>query len=93
MPPIRAGGPHDGRGLRRRVPWGLPRLRVSGAASVLTGKCVVKNVTLGGRPRGRVVTFVCSTAAAAQGFAGSDPGCGHGTAHQAMLSWHPTCHS
>ena len=38
----------------------------------------------GGRPHGRVVQFMCS-ASAAQGFAGLDPGCGHGTTHQAML--------
>ena len=29
----------------------------------------------------------------AQDFTGSDPGCGHGTTHQAMLRWHPTCHN
>ena len=33
------------------------------------------------------------SASAAQGFTGSDPGCGHGTAHQAMLRRHPTCHN
>ena len=27
------------------------------------------------------------------GFAGSDPGHGHGTARQAMLRWRPTCHN
>ena len=32
-------------------------------------------------------------ALAAQGFMGSDPGHGHGTAHQAMLRWRPTCHN
>ena len=37
-----------------------------------------------GRPCGHVVKFV-HYALAAQGFTGSDPGCGHGTAHQAML--------
>ena len=37
-----------------------------------------------------MVKFALS-ASAAQSFAGSDPGCGHGTAHQAMLRWHPTC--
>ena len=45
-----------------------------------------------GRPRGQVVKFMRS-ASAAQGFAGLDPGRGHGTAHQAMLRHHPTCHS
>ena len=33
------------------------------------------------------------SALVAQGFAGSDPGRGHGIAHQAMLRRHPTCHS
>ena len=42
-------------------------------------------------PRGRVVKFMHS-ALVAQGFAGSDPGRGHGTAHQSMLRWRPTCH-
>ena len=36
-----------------------------------------------GQPRGQVVKFVRSTSAA-QGFAGSDPGRGHGTAHQVI---------
>ena len=44
-----------------------------------------------GQTCGRVVKFVHS-AAAAQGFASSDPGCGHGTTYQAMLRWHPKCH-
>ena len=29
----------------------------------------------------------------AQGFTSSDPGHGHGTAHQAMLRWRPTWHN
>ena len=37
-----------------------------------------------GQPHGQVVKFVRS-ASAAQDFTGSDPGLGHGTAHQAML--------
>ena len=45
-----------------------------------------------GRPHGQVVKFACS-AVAAQGFADSDPGRGHGTAHQATLRWCPTCHN
>ena len=28
-----------------------------------------------------------------RGFAVLDPGCGHGTAHQAMLRRRPTCHN
>ena len=47
---------------------------------------------LRGRPHGRVVKFTHSTAAA-QGFTGSNPGCGHGTAHQASLRQRPTCHN
>ena len=43
-----------------------------------------------GQPRGRVVKFARSLSVA-QGFAGSNGGCGHGTAHQAMLRQHPTC--
>ena len=37
----------------------------------------------------RVVKFVHSAAAAQ----GSDPGCGHGTAHQATLRRRPTSHN
>ena len=39
-----------------------------------------------------MVKFVHSTLAA-QGFAGSDPGCRHGTAHKDMLRQHATCHN
>lgn len=42
-----------------------------------------------GRPRGRVVKFAHSAAAAQ----GSDPGRGHGTARQATLRWRPTSHN
>ena len=45
-----------------------------------------------GQPRGRVVKFARS-AAVDQGFAGSDPGHGHGTTHQATLGQRTTCHS
>ena len=45
-----------------------------------------------GQARGQVVKFTCSTAAA-QGFAGSGPGCRHGTAPRAMLRWRPTRHN
>ena len=55
-------------------------------------KGVIKNQDSWGRPRGRVVKLVPS-ASAAQGFAASDPGRGHGTAHQAMLRQRPTRHS
>ena len=44
---------------------------------------------LWGQPRRRVVKFARS-APVAQGFAGSAPGYGPSTAHQAMLRWHPT---
>ena len=33
------------------------------------------------------------SASEAQGFTGSDPGRRHGTAHQATLRQHPTCHN
>ena len=63
------------------------------------GKCVVMELprqskyrTALGLAHGQVAKFAHS-ASAAQGFEGSDPGCGHGTAHQAMLRWHPTCHN
>ena len=39
-----------------------------------------------------MVKFTCS-ASVAQGFAGSDPGRRHSTAHQAMMRWQPTCHN
>ncbi|XP_070376698.1 serine/threonine-protein kinase Nek5 isoform X3 [Equus asinus] len=45
-----------------------------------------------GQPRGRVVKFTRS-ASAAQGFTGSNPGRGHGAAHQTMLRQCPTCHN
>ena len=51
-----------------------------------------KQIHFRGRPQGRVVKFLCP-ASAAQGFASSDPGHGHGTAHQAMLSRRPACHN
>ena len=50
-----------------------------------------KKIT-GGWPCGRVAKFMHS-ASAAQGFTRSDPGRGHGTAHQAMLRQRPTCHN
>ena len=40
-------------------------------------------------PCGQVVKFAHS-ASVAQGFPSSDPECGHGTAHQAMLRQRPT---
>ena len=45
-----------------------------------------------GWPSGRVDKIVGS-ALAAQGFASSNPGQGHGIAHQAMLGQHPECHN
>ena len=41
---------------------------------------------------GQAVKFTHS-ALAAQSFAGLDAGCRHGTAHEAMLRQHPTCHN
>ena len=45
-----------------------------------------------GLAHGCVVKFMHS-ASVAWGFPGSDPGRGHGTAHQATLRRHPTCHN
>ena len=45
-----------------------------------------------GQPHGLVVGFARSSSAA-QSFTGSDPGCGPGTTHQAMLKWRPTQHN
>ena len=47
---------------------------------------------IGGQPHGQVVKFMGS-ALAAQSFAGSDPGRGHGTSRQATLKQHPTYHN
>ena len=49
----------------------------------------LRKTQISGQPSGRVVRSVRS-AWAAQGFAGLDPGSGHGTVRQAMLRWHPT---
>ena len=53
---------------------------------------IIRNKDDRGQPRGRVVKFVHS-ALAAQGFAGSDPGRGPVTAHQATVRLRPTCHN
>ena len=37
--------------------------------------------------------MLAGSTSAAQCSASSDPGHGHGTAHQAMLRWHPTQHN
>ena len=56
------------------------------------GVAEVEREALRGQAHGRVVGFTLS-ASAAQDFAGSDPGHGHGITHQAMMRWHPTCHN
>ena len=50
---------------------------------------IVLKILLQGWPLGQVVEFM-HFPSAAWGFAGLDPGHRHGTAHQAMLGWHPT---
>ena len=60
-------------------------------ASILRSLRSFKNQPWG-QARGQVVKFVCS-ALAAQGFVSLNLGHGHGTAHQAMLRWRPTCHN
>ena len=52
----------------------------------------IRNVAAGSGLCGLVVKFAYS-ASAAQGFAGSNPAHGHGTAHQAMLRQRPTSHN
>ena len=52
----------------------------------------MSRICIRGRPHGQVVKFAGS-ALAAQDFTGSDPGCRHGTAHQAMLRQRPTQHN
>ena len=52
-------------------------------------KCSRKSLE-GGGPVAESLSL--HSASAAQGFAGSDPECGHSTAHQATLRRHPTCH-
>ena len=49
-------------------------------------------IKIQGQPHDQVVKFARS-ALATQSFTGSDPGREHGTAHQAMLRQHPTCHN
>ena len=51
--------------------------------------CNFKNIRHRGQPCGPVVKLTRS-ALVAQSFTGSDPGCGHGPAHQAMLRQRPT---
>ena len=53
------------------------------------GKDTIKKLKGQAKPRAWVVKFTHSTSTA-QGFTGSDPGCGPSTTHQAMLRWHPT---
>ena len=52
----------------------------------------LKLIKFRGWPHGQGVKFMCSTSVA-KGFTGSDPGCRHGTAHQAMWRRHPACHN
>ena len=52
----------------------------------------IKIHNIGGQSHGRAIKFAGSTSAA-QGFASSDPGCRHGTTHQAILRWLPTQHN
>ena len=54
--------------------------------------CSTQEINFRDQSHGRVVKFMCS-ASAAQGFSSSDPGRRHGTTHQAMLRWRPTCHN
>ena len=56
------------------------------------GKIEKKILKEGERGAGCVARWLSSPTllCVAQGFTGSDPGCGHATAHQAMLKQRPT---
>ena len=53
----------------------------------------IKNEVFGAGPMAEWLSSRAPRATVAQGFAGSDPGHGHGTTHQATLRWHPTHHN
>ena len=57
-----------------------------------TQECFKSNLIIGAGP---VAEWLSSRALlqAAQCFVGSNPGPGHGTAHQTTLRQHPTCHN
>ena len=70
----------------------LQESRILNSSNPHPNPTLVLKITLGGQPHGPVVKFM-SSAVVAQGFTGSNPGCGHGTARQAALRRRPTCHN
>ena len=68
------------------------KVNAFGGHSQFKGQGLVLKMGRLGPPYGGVVKFLRS-ASAAQGLPGSDPGDGHGTAHQATLRQRPTCHN
>ena len=69
----------------------IPKVLIMNISFVIEKNIILKK-SLGAWSRGQVVNSVHSTPAA-QSFTGSDPGCGPGTADQAMLKQRPTCHN
>ena len=57
--------------------------------------CLLQDKNIRAQGAGPVVRWLslCAPLQAAQCFIGSNPGLGHGTAHQTMLRQHPTCHN
>ena len=75
--------------MRKGNPYTLLVGIQTGTATMENSMEISQKIKNRGWPRGQVVMFVHSTSVS-QGFGGSDPGCGHGTAHQAMLRQCPT---
>ena len=62
------------------------------AKSIIRDKCTFYNAKQGAGPVAEWLSLRAPLQAT-QCFVGSNPGCGHGTVHQAMLRRHPTCHN
>ena len=54
---------------------------------------LLRYTTFWGWAHGGVVKVTRSAAGGPVFFVGSNPGCGHGTAHQTTLRQRPTCHN
>ena len=69
--------------------WGLPAEHVGLVRPVHYFKRSCQKNMVSGPATWPMVRFMCS-ASVTQAFTGLDPGCGHDTAHQAMLGCHST---
>ena len=88
-------GLHDNPCLSVMLAAGFPYSlhQVEGVYLILSLlRVCIKNMCYGAGP---VAKWLSSRAPlqAAQCFVGSNPGCGHGTAHQTTLRQRPTCHN